>query len=101
MAAFNSNIIPFFCYGETLNCKKYPLKAVKDFWHFILKIFCHLNSLLAFSNLRNKHCQGVSKWEQKFTRAQPDWAYEFPERTGPDTQICRTGPAGPDLYFLT
>ena len=31
-----------------------------------------------------------------FTRAQPDWAYEFPDRTGPDTQICRTGPAGPD-----
>ena len=29
-------------------------------------------------------------------RAQPDWAYEFPDRTGPDTQICRTGPAGPD-----
>ena len=30
------------------------------------------------------------------TRARPDWAYEFPDRTGPDTQICRTGPAGPD-----
>ena len=29
-------------------------------------------------------------------RARPDWAYEFPDRTGPDTQICRTGPAGPD-----
>ena len=29
-------------------------------------------------------------------RAQPDWAYEFPDRTGPDTQICRTGSAGPD-----
>ena len=29
-------------------------------------------------------------------RAQPDWAYEFLDRTGPDTQICRTGPAGPD-----
>jgi hypothetical protein len=25
-------------------------------------------------------------------RAQPDWAYEFPPRTGPDTQICWTGP---------
>jgi hypothetical protein len=36
-------------------------------------------------------------------RAQPDWAYGFPDRTGPDTQICLTGPAGPhwipDLYF--
>ena len=30
------------------------------------------------------------------SRARPDWAYEFPDRTGPDTQICRTGPAGPD-----
>ena len=29
-------------------------------------------------------------------RARPDWAYEFPDRTGPDTQICRTGPAGLD-----
>ena len=23
-------------------------------------------------------------------RAQTDWAYEFPDRTEPDTQICRT-----------
>ena len=30
------------------------------------------------------------------SRAQPDRAYEFSDRTGPDTQICRTGPAGPD-----
>ena len=29
-------------------------------------------------------------------RAQPDWAYEFPYRTGQDTQICWTGPAKPD-----
>ena len=29
-------------------------------------------------------------------RAQPDWAYEFLDQTGPDTQICRKGPAGPD-----
>ena len=28
--------------------------------------------------------------------AQLYWAYEFPDRTGPDTQLCRTGPAGPD-----
>ena len=35
-------------------------------------------------------------------RAQPDWAFEFPHQTGPDTQICQTGPAGPDYtrtYF--
>ena len=25
-----------------------------------------------------------------------DWAYEFPDRIGPDTQICWTGPARPD-----
>ena len=30
----------------------------------------------------------------KLSRARPDWAYEFSDRTGPDTQICRTGPAG-------
>ena len=29
-------------------------------------------------------------------RAQSEWAYEFPDRTGPDTQICQTGPVGPD-----
>ena len=28
-------------------------------------------------------------------RARQDLAYEFPDRTGPDTQICQTGPAGP------
>ena len=33
---------------------------------------------------------------EQHTRARPDWAYEFPDRTGPDTQICLTGPAGPD-----
>ena len=32
------------------------------------------------------------------SRARPDWAYEFPDRTGPDTQICRTGPAL-DIHF--
>ena len=31
-----------------------------------------------------------------YCRVQPDWAYEFPDRTGPDTKICRTGPAGLD-----
>ena len=37
------------------------------------------------------------------SRARADWAYEFPDWTGPDTQICRTGPTGlnPDLYFKT
>jgi hypothetical protein len=29
-------------------------------------------------------------------RAQPDWAYEFPDQTEPDSQICWTGTAGPD-----
>ena len=27
------------------------------------------------------------------SRAQPDWAYKFPDRTTPNTQICWTGPA--------
>ena len=30
-------------------------------------------------------------------RAQPVWAYEFSDRTGLDTQICRTGLAGQDV----
>ena len=30
------------------------------------------------------------------SRARLDWAYEFLDRTGPDSQICRTGPAGLD-----
>ena len=30
------------------------------------------------------------------SRAWPDWAYEFPDQTGPDTQIYWTGPAQPD-----
>ena len=38
----------------------------------------------------------MSKICYQSSRARPDWAYEFPDRTGPDTQICRTGPAGPD-----
>ena len=33
-------------------------------------------------------------------RAQPNWAYEFPDRTGPDTQICCTSPAL-DIHFKT
>ena len=28
------------------------------------------------------------------TRAQQDWAYEFHDRTGPDTQVCQIGSAG-------
>ena len=32
------------------------------------------------------------------SRARSDWAYEFPDRTGPDTQICRTG-LNPDFHF--
>ena len=42
----------------------------------------------------------VNSQNTKFTlifgpksRAQLDWAYEFPDRTGPDTQICQMGPA--------
>ena len=42
-------------------------------------------TMAAFGNLGPK-----SIWD----RAQPNWSYEFPDRTGPDTQICRTGPAG-------
>ena len=42
------------------------------------------------------HWKNREEFYSYFSRAQPDWAYEFPDRTGPDTQICRTGPARPD-----
>ena len=35
------------------------------------------------------------------SRAQPDWAYEFPDRTGPDTQICRTGTTEPERTYIS
>ena len=38
---------------------------------------------------------GVKIWSN-LVRAQPERAYEFPDQTGLDTQICRTWPAGPD-----
>ena len=41
-------------------------------------------------------CSDLGRLGSLEFRAQPDWAYEFPDRTGPDTQICQTGPAGPD-----
>ena len=34
-------------------------------------------------------------------RAQPDWTYECPTRTGLDTQICRTCPAGQDWIWTS
>ena len=49
----------------------------------------------------------LSKNAEKFSTAKndlvcprdrPDWGYEFPDRTGPDTQICREG-LNPDLNF--
>ena len=45
------------------------------------------------------HWKNREEFYSYFSRAQPDWAYEFPDRTGPDTQICRTG-LNPDFYFL-
>ena len=38
----------------------------------------------------------AASWE---CRAQPDWAYEFPDWTGQDSQICWTG-LNLDFYFL-
>ena len=76
------------------------------FLHQIYCIFCiysvfeltckhghrHLwrSSLLAFGSNR----EGIYK---EGGRARPDWVYEFPGRTGPDIQICWTGPAGVNL----
>ena len=48
----------------------------------------------AFADISNKKVFKVGG--RTTVRAQPDWAYEFPDRTGPDTQICRTDPARPD-----
>ena len=48
-------------------------------------------------NLRKKNLLiSLPKIRKRGGRAWPDWAYEFPDWTGPDTQICWTCPAGPD-----
>ena len=52
-------------------------------------------------NFLNNHClyfRQIVLHDIIVDRAQPDWAFEFPDRTGPDTQICRTGPAL-DIHF--
>ena len=61
-----------------------PLKIIKDHHQKIYPMGL-LSTLLS--------CNFI-KWD--WDRAQPDWTYEFPDRTGLDTQICRTGPSGPD-----
>ena len=47
----------------------------------------------------SKAVEFFDKLQSLAIRARPDWAYEFPDRTGPDTQICPTGPAGLDLIL--
>ena len=59
-------------------------------------LFSAIGTALAFFGLG---IRGVIQSDPNGTynfRAQLDWAYEFPDRTGPETQICRTYPTGPD-----
>ena len=49
-----------------------------------------------FETLKKKSFTELVKVETPSTRAQQDWAFKFPDQTGPDTQICQTGPGGPD-----
>ena len=58
---------------------------------------CNTTVELLTSNSVGPTCEKKSLGTTNFSsRAQLDWAYEFLDRTGPDTQICRTGPARPD-----
>mgnify|MGYP006888594103 CR=1 FL=1 len=41
-----------------------------------------------------KYVEKIENWSHHPHR--PDWAYEFSDQKEPDTQICRTGPAGLD-----
>ena len=61
-----------------------------DFLGFFLKSLPN-RAKSAIAHRKSKICLDAPT-----TRARPDRAYEFPDRTGPNTQICRTGPAGPD-----
>ena len=71
-----------WCFGESFVCT--PMHSLKSTYTLMPVCCCHRPVLLG-------------KWPLlQVSRARPDWAYEFPDRTGPDTQICRTGPAGPD-----
>ena len=56
---------------------------------------CPVDNLRASPFFINYIQQKVSLLKVE-SRAHPDWAYEFPDRTGMDNQICRTGPARPD-----
>ena len=58
---------------------------------------CPVDNLRASPFFINYIQQKVSLLKVE-SRAHPDWAYEFPDRTGTDTQICRTR-LNPDLYF--
>ena len=80
----------------------WPMEGAKWLKIILLKIWSLGRSVL------DEVVLGQSRNKSIISRAQPDWTYEFPDQTGPDTQICRTGPAGPDwiqtesgLKFLT
>ena len=65
---------------------------------FFLGLCCCCFSNVELRTLGTEFTDGHSMLMESIpkTRARPDWAYEFPDRTGPDTQICQTGPAGLD-----
>ena len=59
---------------------------------------CPVDNLRASPFFINYIQQKVSLLKVE-SRAQPDWAYEVPDQTGLDTQICGTGPAGPEQIW--
>ena len=73
-----------------------------DFKKFHIKILVHMKKTYDVTIDHMVHFVGsklglyVSFLIPLYIRARPDWAYEFPDPTGPDPQFCRTGPAGPD-----
>ena len=59
---------------------------------------CPVDNLRASPFFINYIQQKVSLLKVE-SRAQPDWAYEVPDQTGLDTQICGTGPARPEQIW--
>ena len=69
---------------KTQNLKLLPIQLLHNLTLLMKETF----RVIYFRSIVNRSCTAC--------RAQPDWAYEFPDRTGLDTQISWTGPAGPD-----
>ena len=69
---------------KTQNLKLLPIQLLHNLTLLMKETF----RVIYFRSIVNRLCTDC--------RAQVDWAYEFHDRTGLDTQLCWTGPAGPN-----